>query len=75
VTIRTHAATDEYRKGWDAIDWTGASVCAELSAPVKPSEADIARVYCRRLLPYLPASPASHVAIPLWALRALVGEP
>lgn len=68
MTIRTHAATDDYRNGWDAVF----SKQTE-PEPVKPSELDIARVYCKRLLPVLPANPESHVAIPLWALRALLG--
>ena len=54
--------------GLDVSAW-----CAVEREPVKPSEADIARTYCRRLLPHLPASPESHMAIPLWALRALIG--
>jgi hypothetical protein len=127
VTIRTHAATDDYREGWDAIDWTGASVSKEMTTPQVARSARAKCAYglhqvpdwrygalsvtandfgmcwneacneaatemretgwvciepgseavtvCRKLLPSLPANPESHVAIPLWALLALVGKP
>lgn len=72
MTIRTHAATDDYRSGWE--------LAFKGSRPIDPDAQRrrtlaIARVECRKLLPTLPANPELHVAIPLWALRALVGEP
>jgi hypothetical protein len=124
MTIRTHAANDAYRSGWDAAfggrekepdaltntqksravfaqydggclsvlanDWgmDFSEACEDAADSLRgagwlcisPKNAGaagrtlaIARVECRKLLPHLPASPESHVAIPLWALRALVG--
>lgn len=123
MTIRTHAATNDYRSGWDAVfggkdaidvadpgersrmakrayelrkipDWRYGALsitandfgmswdeaCEEAAKElaetgwvcIPPGAEAIAVV--RALLPHLPASPQSHVAVPLWALRALLGE-